>query len=483
MKQQTTIKSGSNIQNKTEEGGKYKTTAPNSTENEQPDKARENLDPAEPDRAAEKDAAEEEEDMEARRAGKQKTLPTYRRKVTTHNKLATIDPPLRSSTPKESSSNLSSTFTRRKFETPQATTLITSPNATSTIQSTTVTAANISIAGNSSAAAANSSPRQRVPISFHGPVSTMGGAAAATSRVQKRLKQTGAAAAAAANTISTTSAAAPTTKSFTSAAKRPLKWPLTTGTTTTTTTMTTTTSASSKGQSGAAGIQKKASTTGSQSDKGEAVEGGDANKTRPNTYKAEKREIFDYPIIQSASPSKSKKSSDATDELTAHLDADPSGLLLLQRRRGINGGRGGPFFIDVHVTDAEAVMEDANTKVDMPVDLLPTPRVDDEVVAEKETEGEESFDEQLKMLNSRELEVKDLTVGKSNGGRGGRGRVAPVVKGSNDDESSPGATIRDLERKGDGKNKSFKFAVDLDFSGNKSKSLSLRKRDTSGKTA
>ena len=46
----------------------------------------------------------------------------------------------------------------------------------------------------------------------------------------------------------------------------------------------------------------------------------DSNKARPNTYKAEKREIFDYPVIQSASPAKNKKLRDESDELTDHLD-------------------------------------------------------------------------------------------------------------------------------------------------------------------
>ena len=165
--------------------------------------------------------------------------------------------------------------------------------------------------------------------------------------------------------------------------------------------------------------------------------------------------------------------------------------MLLQRRRGINGERGGPFFVDVHITDAEAVMEDADTKVEMPVDLLPTPRVEDEVVAEKDAEdGDQSFEGRLKMLDTVELDVKDMTFGggkkragggggaELGGGIGGRGRT-----GFNGKESGPfSATIRDLERKGDGNNKSFKFTVDLDFVGNKTKSLTLKKRGSSGTT-
>ena len=164
-----------------------------------------------------------------------------------------------------------------------------------------------------------------------------------------------------------------------------------------------------------------------------------------------------------------------------------SGLLLLQRRHGLNGtGSGGPFFIDVHVTDAEAVMEDADTKVEIPVDLLPTPRIDDELVTEKDLdsgggggggEEEESFDVQF--------DAKDLVFGgkgraaASGGGGGGRGKggdAAAAAAALSDEQRSPGATIRDLERKGDGKNKSFKFTVDLDFIGTKSKTLTLKRQ-------
>ena len=116
-------------------------------------------------------------------------------------------------------------------------------------------------------------------------------------------------------------------------------------------------------------------------------------------------------------------------------------------------------------------MEDAETKVDMPVDLLPTPRIDDEVVGEKEAEEVEEegfFDEQLKMINSTELEARELTS-EGNGDSGG-GAIM-------------GATIRDLEKKGDGKNKSFKFTVDLDFGGNPGQSTSSAKRRQSGSYA
>ena len=126
-------------------------------------------------------------------------------------------------------------------------------------------------------------------------------------------------------------------------------------------------------------------------------------------------------------------------------------------------------------------MEDADTKVEMPVELLPTPRVKDEVVVlgERKTGGEEFFDQQLKMLNSKELETKDLTVGSGKrkgpdaGGEGGGGSVGEMGAGSG------GATIRDLEKKGDGKTKSFKFTVDLDFGERKSRSLSLREKELS----
>ena len=152
----------------------------------------------------------------------------------------------------------------------------------------------------------------------------------------------------------------------------------------------------------------------------------------------------------------------------------------------MNGGRGGPFFVDVHVSDAEAVMEDSDTQVDMPVDLLPTPRVDEEqVLAEKEESGgEDFFDKQLKMLNSKELEAKDFTIGtgKRKGARpisGGGGGSGMAMEG--------GATIRDLERKGEGRTKSFKFTVDLDFgakTGSRSSSLKGKEAGSSiAKTA
>ena len=136
------------------------------------------------------------------------------------------------------------------------------------------------------------------------------------------------------------------------------------------------------------------------------------------------------------------------------------------------------------MTDAEAVMEDAETKVEMPVDLLPTPRVDEEMVEMGDVEavaggGEEDFDQQLKMLNSTELEAKDLTVGKGKGAGGGTkaGETATVARSTATAAAATammegGATIRDLEKKGEGKTKSFKFTVDLDFASTGSSSSS-----------
>ena len=145
------------------------------------------------------------------------------------------------------------------------------------------------------------------------------------------------------------------------------------------------------------------------------------------------------------------------------------------------------------MTDAEAVMEDAETKVEMPVDLLPTPRVDEEMVEMGDVEGvvgggEEDFDQQLKMLNSTELEAKDLTVGKRKGGRGAAIAAETTATGTASKSTAAaaaaaaaattpammegGATIRDLEKKGEGKTKSFKFTVDLDFASTGSSSSS-----------
>jgi len=394
------------------------------------------------------------------------------------NKLTTLDPPLRASTPndpvplqttirgptsKESTlKELTSTLhsTRRRYETPTATPLIGASNISTnnnTSSSTTVTAITNS----------TSTTRHRMPASFHAPVSTAT-YGVASNRTQPKLKSTNSTVATATATAKTT-----TTATFTSAAKRPLKWPLATSATTTTTAST----SGGGGGGGAALPMRKEDNVGDEE-----------SKVRPNTYKSEKRGQFDYPIIQSASASPAKtvnlRTHDARDDLTSHVDpGQVGGLLLLKRRLGSHGGDGGPFFVDIHVNDAETVMEDADTKVEMPVELLPTPRVKDEVVVlgERKTGGEEFFDQQLKMLNSKELEIKDLTVGSGKrkgpdaggGGGGGEGSVGEMGAGSG------GATIRDLEKKGDGKTKSFKFTVDLDFGERKSRSLSLREKELS----